>query len=485
MKQKIIIIFFISVMASMSCQKEESDFSFDGFEEPATETNVAAEKSKRNIEDAAIVLAEKLNGMAHSSAFETMLQLTMLLDSSQLENSKKSYKSAELPFIASFDHYDKNNGSIAGLLSNLTMADEDDFESFQQEYLDLTGTYTWNNNAGGWDYDEEADSMVIHFPHKSGQDDNNAMFTLKYEPFLTSSSVIEEYYEGDLPGKLKVRLNVNGNALLSHDLSFDYNNEVPVNIKGDLQFEDVQSKFIMNDTDNKTDTVQFTIKKGKKTIASMGLIMNGDFTRENIDDHVYTEENIESKYVFRLNEQTGKMERVLVQDTTTERHAALENIVLDARAFLQLWNIKLYADGNTEQIFRDYNEAFDNQGEEGYDEKKAKTDFSESLNEHTSMYVTYLEKNTIIAGIETFVDEHINYYRTFDPNTGEYKDTTETSYEIDYQLSFSDTSTINMETYYDEEFTILKRRLNNMIETFNSKYSEYDMNVSNLKRFKN
>lgn len=469
---------FIILFAMLSCEEQDHDYDFDGFENPVAQSTQTVEDNKRIIEDAAIDLASRLNSIARLPVFETMLNLKTLLDSAPPESFKKSANTHALPILSESEK--EYIGHTAGIISRYTITGDKEFESLQNTYADLKGKYSWNETAGSWDKSADVDSLVFVFPSKRSASSNNAVFSLSYSSLSGSNRIVEEYYEGDLPRTLHILLKVDNTNRLRYDLQIDYFSEVPKKVDGRLLLPGVESKFTFSDAGDATDTTKITIKQDGKTIISMGMILNGNFTSGHIDKNIYVTEEDTSYYDFRYNENTGKWERVLVSDTITSNHADLYNILFDARAYMQLMNIKLFADCTADTLMKEYDRLFANQDAAGFDEQGAINGFSESINAHCRMYVSHLEENTIIAGLSAFPNSETINYRIYNTETNQYKDTTEINHYIDYKLAFSDTSSVAVGTYFKEDFGALKSQLNAFIDDFNEKYEGYHVKLPRI-----
>ena len=426
---------------------DQSPQSFGYFEFVVTD----ATEEKNNFENAAIALADKASGILTTKSMmisESFVYYASVADPFENKTPKASqFKGFQI--VRNINELENNQRPFHQLLA---YESNDDPESIQDVYDELTGEYTWDQASKSWDY-ASSDQIIFKFPsiineQQVNQGANDVVFTVsEYTGTPMDIKYVQaDDYNGDVPVSLKFNMTLAGEKVMDYVLSASYDSDgFPSGITQTLKMDDYQ--FSTEFTNDQAELVsRFEFTKGSQSLITTELKVNGDYTVTSLDDHV-----IEYWAYDEMNHEDIQID---VADTANYHDWWIEvhpEEVTDgaSMSFTLMNDIQLAGSADVASLVSEY-EALD-QGE--WDNQTDK-DWIDAIDEYTEFYAADAGTNKTIADVEIYPYEDEETYTRYEwnPDTGTYDEyqETETYIEPMFILTFSDGSKVDMGVYYED-----------------------------------
>lgn len=375
-------------------------------------SKLSAEEQKQTIEDNGMQLLDAVSGLEETKVFDASTSFILRVNKNspmtaplmQLRNDmvKKSKKLAT--------NFDK--------ALKVMMADS----------LDIPwGEWQYNFTTNDMDKVKDlTDEIIIHFPADSAARTNNGLIHLVYE---ASDVIIPE--TGELyPSSITFVMKVDNVEAMSASFTGTYYAEgSPKNVVEELKIEDYSwTTTITND--QKIASASYEIKKGKMILMKTAGKIEGDLTRNSIEES--DPANMEVDFLEGVSLHYQVMDMAIV--------------------------------GGTKQ-FQAFMDEFKTLSKATYENEKAGMESAAALiNKYLVCYAYFVEENKKFADVEIYVEEYIHEYQmpVYNPLTGElvfdangypvFTTVKEASYELQPRLIMSDGSKVSVEDYFTEGF---------------------------------
>jgi len=501
MKKSIIFLLAVALIV-VSCKKDEDD---DVKIEPKEFSKLEPEEHKADIQNSAIELIDEVNDLATSEGTEAIVQIVMLMDSS---STLKSAKASPAGIMYNISDLSDNKITITDFMFNYSkMEEEEGDENIQEIYDEIKGTYTYNFETE--DFDEATgDQLVIIFPSTADATVNDATFTVTEFKTESFTSELLEEIEGVLPTSIKAQLTIGGTPMMDYSFSEPYKSDgTPTSLSSSLTISGFTFSTAINNKDDSDVSWEAAFKNGENNIISGKVGIKGKFTEQNLKDNTHyvieecvydqqtmgencTEEEV-TKEVYEATEE-GYFDNSSVYKW---EEVDIENILSSSYAYLDIFNIRLGGELNAKEMIPEIktidddwevanDEYWENyeEGDGSFNEKPFEERYTEAMNEYTSFFVSYLDKNQKIANVEFYVAEGQDSIFDYecepiyngDLYVGEdcnlVFEGMETYYYTDGRMVFGDDSKITAETYFEEGFSSFFDKVNELIGTINETY---------------
>lgn len=426
-----------------SCNKDD-DSAPNPAQAPDTFSELTVEQNKTNIEDNGIAMVNKMNELKSSSAIETSINLSQLLelndplsDDTMLEPGRLSGSTSKYSIVQALAGLGQGTSGSKEIFETLKTSTAEAPETPQEIFDDAAGTYTWNTSTQDWDAVEGGNKIIFKFPSTETGTTNNATYTVhSYSGITGTPNPLDADYAGDLPSGLAVDLAIDGNVVLEYGFAGAYNaNGEPTSFSTFLTL--TPFKFVVTLTNNSRDiSAKYSLTHNESILMDMGIGVNGNFTTEAIENSTDESEYLNSGY-----------------------------------AYFQMLDIKLSGDVNIKALIEENNKIYSEEYDDmDFDYDAATVQVVESFNRNVNLVLYYVAANAKIAETEFYVmEEEVleNCDYEYNYETGEWMTSNcETGIEKteNIRLVFADESKSDLETYTNGSFVDLEADFQELLD---------------------
>ena len=450
MKKLFFVIFLGSFLIFLvsSCDKDK-----DSVEKFST---ASVEENKTVVEDAGIDFVQVMDRMRPLKTIDAVANLADIMSSSDSKGIGFFRDSKLFSAFKAATYTAKGDKKINDVFDAMISCKGDDPESIKQFWDENVGTYTWNPLLGDWDIVLGGNKFIFYFPSSDVASTNDAIFTISNYTGVNIANPVDDDYTGDLPATVNADLKVGSSTLITFVFGAEYNTDgVPNKIAADLDIEGFKFEIDIANT-TKFVSASYTFLEGANVIMKLTASGEGLFTEDNYNDNTTTHSETNYYYDYVYNPYTQMWEEVLVPYTDTWEETDFEEILNSAAADFQLFNIAIRGNIDVKNLVDQIKLIDKDWDNELINENTAKERYVEKINQYLNLRLVNVSKNEIIAKVEAYVVHETNY---------NYEDI-----YIDFRLTFSDGSPIDVETYFDNGFNSFVNELNGLINDLNSEY---------------
>ncbi|MFA6580850.1 MAG: hypothetical protein WCS79_03520 [Paludibacter sp.] len=396
----------IFMFAFNSCNKDTNVLDLD---KTLKFTKLTVEEQKTSIEQNAIDLVNKMDGIQQTEGFVALTHLaTMTINSSQPV------------YLVPFRQ----------LRADLLKNDLKTLDNFTRQMRvaknvgdSIWGEWNWNSTYGEFTLAKNlTNTAIFHFPSDSTSTSNDATLTIIYvESTIAAPDTDPVEY---MPSSISVVLKVGTTEALKATFSGSYNADAtPTKLSQTLTIDKYSwSADLSNDKKNVSATYEF--KYDTETLLKYQLGAAGNFSESVLND-------------------------------STSRP---QDIVTSGSMYFQVFNIAMLGGFKDFKAFGDEMDVID--GQKNSDKDRVTKQVA-AINKYLKMYAYFVKENQKFADIEFYVVEKTETdYSNYNFNTGQYG--TMTYYDIQPRLVLSDGSKQDMETFVNTGFEDLINRLNEL-----------------------
>jgi len=408
----------------VGCSKDDNEVKTTEPEFPTDYSELTVEQNKTNLEDNGVSLVNSVTTLKNASGIQASIAFSKHLDGSTLPDNISGGRVGDnggvrlLQLLASFG---EGKSTPAKTLSGMRVATSN-FESFQAEYADVVGVYTYSKANDTWTYEKTGDRIIFKFPSTEAGTVNNAEYDIYgLETVNITSDLGGADYTGDYPTALKAELTVDGQKRMSYSFSASYNSKGdPSAVSISLSIDNYTLAY---EVSNSTTEAKFdySLKDGDKMLFGYGVRGQGNFS----SDAVEGSQNVGS-------------------------------VLTTATAYFQIMNIKFSGEVNAKAL-ADGMETADTIEEE-----------LALLNANYKLIVFYDDSKKKIAESEFYVtdEEYTEGEWIFNEQTQQYEyiETQKTKKVLEVRLIFADGTKSDLATYTDTGFDDIKNALDDFIE---------------------
>lgn len=445
------IAFYSLVLAlglfSTACKKEEVI-------PPIDDTPTVAE-NKQTIENTGIDLVNSMTELKDLQAMKSVSSFSSYMNKNTPKNGKHSVVKNNLgiEILNNLTLLSKEKMSLTDFFSSMKGYTEKsikaDSTALQFKFDQVKGVYTWNPSITDWDYVATGNDIVFNFPSTETGTTNNASITITYTGIDVNLPFgAEDQYTGDLPSEVTMNLKVDGTSQLSYSLECTYNsNGIPSSVVSTLTVSPFSLVVSVNYSTTDV-SVLYSFKKNTQIILEFGAGVTGDFVITTVDD--------------------------AINDTTADFNTA-GNIVHNANAHFQIFNIKLDGTLNTKELAKTLNTIKDNVDNGTIEDSIATQQAITAVNTNLVLKLLNTSTNDEIAKLKAYTFSGTNTYTTweYNPATGMYEEVikTESSTEVGMKFFFPDGTSVDADVYFNDGFGDLVSQINTFIADLNTEYA--------------
>lgn len=448
MKKLFNLIFLGSFMIFLIPSCTEKTDSAEKFSKQTVEEN------KTIVENSGIDFIQVMDRMRSLKTIDAVANLSDIMSSSGAKGIGFLRQSKLFSAFETVTAAAKGDKKVNDVFDAMISSKGEDPESIQQFWNENVGTYTWNKSLSDWDIVLGGNKFIFYFPASDLAVTNNAVFTISNYTGVTISNPVDEDYTGDLPVSINADLKVGSETLVTFVFGAEYNTDgVPKAIAADLDIEGFKFEI---DIANTTEVVSVSYKflEGSNVIMKLTASGEGLFTEENYNDNTTHYSETYSYYDYIWNEATQQYDiPVLVEWTDEWQETDGEEIIHSAKADFQLFDVAIRGEIDIKNLVDQMKIINEN---ESLSEKVSAESSVEKINQYLNLRLVNVPKNEIMAKAEAYVVHEINQY---------YED-----YYVDFRLTFSDGSPIDIETYFDNGFDSFIDEVNSLINDLNTEY---------------
>ncbi|MCF8378909.1 MAG: hypothetical protein K9H49_04980 [Bacteroidales bacterium] len=454
--KKLILLLTISSLFLVACKKDKD-------ENPEPFSQLTVEQNKEVIEIAGIEMVNTMDDMKDLDAIEVCVNLAETLDSADPTASKPGKKSKLAYTVDAIAGIASDDYEFNAFFNDMKYGVEiEDPESIQDLWEEIVGTYTWNSEMQDWDYSENSSEVVLLFPAMDNSTSNDGKLRIYGYMGVFMNNPLDDEYSGDLPTDIAFEISVNNTVLVTYTFGVNYNEEgIPSALASDLSIPPF--KWEVDMTNNDTDvTLNYKFTHNNEIVLEVGGGAKGLFTQANVDANTVLVTDTYYYYDWVYNPMTGYYEEVLVEGIDEWEEVEFEEIINSSEAHFQMFNILINGEVNIKALVDQIRIIEDAETEDWTDADYTKEteDIVVEINKNINLRVINADDNSKIAEIEAYVVTETNSWG-------------EDSW-IDFRFVFSDGSTIDAETYFDEGFENFVDEINALIADINA---EYDANI--------
>jgi len=414
----------VAASVFVGCSKDDDEVKTTEPEFPTDFSELTVAQNKTNLEDNGVSLVNAVTTLKNASGIQTSIAFSKHLDGSTLPDNIDGGRVGDnggvrlLQLLSSFG---KGQSSPAKTLSGLRVA-ADDFESFQAEYADVVGVYTYSKANDTWTYAKTGDKIVFKFPSTETGTVNNAEYAIYgLETVTITSDLGGDNYAGDYPTALKADLTIDGEKHMGYSFSASYNSSGdPSAVSIALSIDNYTLGY---EVSNSTSEAKFDyfLKDGDKLLFGYGVRAQGNFS-----------------------------------STAVEGSQNAGDVVTTASAYFQIMNIKFSGEVNANTLA---------------DALDAATTIEQQLaawNANYKLIVFYDDSKQKIAESEFYIadEEYTETEWSYNPNTDEWEATEvkKTKKALEVRLVFADGTKSDLATYTDTGFDDIQDSLETFID---------------------
>lgn len=391
-------------------------------------STLTVEQQKQSIEDNGIKLADKMDDLQKTQAFEAVTQFIDRMNNNDSESG--------VPALAA---------PLRQLQSNLLNNDVNSLDKFNKqmrvacnEIDSLWGERSWNESTQEFDLTTKLDKKaIIHFPGDSLSTTNNATLTITYaESTVKAPDTDPVQY---LPKSLSVNIIVGSKEVLKATFDGAYKTDAtPTSLVQTLTIGDFNWNSTLTNTTKKA-SGSFTFKQKDETLLKYKVDAAGTLTADAMNDSTSNPEDvINSGHMF-----------------FQAMNIAIDGGIADVKGFAKEGNAL-----KPDSIVHNYGEY--SYTEYIYDSKSYCDKEVAIFNKYLKTYGYFVDKNQKFADVEFYAAESTETdYDNYNDNTGEYG--TKKVYNSKPRLVLSDGSKVDMNNYKNQTgFEDLKNRLEDL-----------------------
>jgi hypothetical protein len=427
-KLTLLSILFVGIVFT-SCKKDKDEVT--PFNSKYADKTV--EENKQSLEDNGIEMVGKLDELKSATGIEVAFSFA---DKSQYEVTGKtvSLNIKPINIIASLKQSNNYKEAVSSLKSTM-----EDPQSIIDVWDSIVGKYTWNSTDEVWDYSPLSDAIVFEFPGKEGDTENTATITVDNFNTVTISNPdfgIDSIINPIFPTSLNVELKYNSTVLSTFAFTAAYaETGLPTSVEVVLTVDDFSLSAKATHTPYTSASIKYSFKQADNILVEMYADASGNWSEENIDANTTTDE-------------------------WGDDEVAVENILKNGNAYVQLMNVKLAGMVDVKSLAT-VGKDLDQQAEnETITEQEYYDKLVDAYNKYIKLVVVYADTKEKIANAEFFAVEETDDWGTY--------------YSIDVRFVFADGSKVSAETYFSEGFDDLVGEINDFITNVNN---EYDVNI--------
>ncbi|HEY5746523.1 MAG TPA: hypothetical protein VIU12_10630 [Chryseolinea sp.] len=413
----------VAASVFVGCSKDDDEVKTTEPEFPTEYSELTVEQNKSKLEDNGVSLVNAVTTLKNASGIQTSIAFSKYLDGSTLPDNIGGRVGDNggvrlLQLLASFGN---GQSSPAKTLAGLRVA-TDDFESFQAEYADVVGVYTYSKANDTWTYQKTGDKIVFKFPSTEAGTTNNAEYSVYgLETVTITSELGGDNYTGDYPTALKADLTIDGTKHMGYTFSASYNsNGDPSAVAIALS---IDSYTLAYEVSNSTTEAKFdySLKDGDKLLFGYGVRGTGNFSSNAVEG----------------SQNAG-------------------DVLTTATAYFQIMNIKFSGEVNANAMA------------DGLDAASTIEQELAVLNANYKLIVFYDDSKQKIAESEFYItdEEYTETEWSYNSATGEWEanEVTKTKKAIEVRLVFADGTKADLATYTDTGFNDIKDSLDTFID---------------------
>ncbi|AYB33791.1 hypothetical protein [Chryseolinea soli] len=413
----------VAASVFVGCSKDDDEVKTTEPEFPTDYSELSVEQNKTKLEDNGVSLVNAVTTLKNASGIQTSIAFSKYLDGSTLPDNigGRVGDNGGVRLLQLLSSFGNGHSSAAKTLSGLRVA-TDGFQSFQAEYADVVGVYTYSKANDTWTYEKTGDKIVFKFPSTETGTTNNAEYSVYgLETVTITSDLGGDNYTGDYPTALKADLTIDGAKHMGYSFSASYNSKGdPSAVAIALSIDNYTLAYEVSNstTDAKFD---YSLKDGDKLLFGYGVRASGNFS-----------------------------------STAVEGSQNAGDVVTSATAYFQIMNIKFSGEVNANTLA---------------DALEAATTIEQRLaawNANYKLIVFYDDSKQKIAESEFYIadEEYTETEWSYNPNTDQWEATEvkKTKKALEVRLVFADGTKSDLATYTDTGFDDIKDSWDKFVE---------------------
>ncbi len=400
-----------------SCDDKETTDVDDSDVYNTEYSEVTVTEAKQDVEDAGINLVNEIDAMQNEEAVEVGTSLVGLMSSGNISASSFNVPIRAMQILA-------KGTKVTPEMYSLLKSTTDEGVALSDSFATLCATYTYNFDTDSFDVTENSDAIQILFPGKDGDASNTA--ELKVYDFTTKEisstrSEVEIPAGTEFPTGLKAYLKYEDTDIVTYSLSASYSSEgTPTSVENTLTIGDYSFNESLSHTLNEAASFDFSFKNEDNVLVAFGAEVNGDWSEDNISENI------------------------------TDEDEAVEEILQNGNAYFQIMTIKAVGMADIKAIVdgeQEFSAAYTDSTWTDEVDKEAADNLVSLVSENASFVLVYVEDYSKIAWLEPYTVENTEEYTW----NGEVY--TESDYDLDFKLVFSDDSKMSLESFVDNELS--------------------------------
>lgn len=414
--KKLFLVGFTSLFIMTSCSSDD-DSSNNSNESgtPKIEGSLTPEEGKKQLEDNAIQLLNKIEDFENDSALNEIIELAEFLSADN--SSPKHLNGFQLTAVNSIINLSNAKNSVLDTALNQTTAVETTtLEDFNNE----KGVYTWNPALKGGEGDFEKTGNSDDIIYNIAFNGKNAVFTVSEFDMTFAKD------DAEVPTKAVAQLNIGSTTVFSQNYtaSIDTGKTVPNNFSNTTKIGAFSLVTEYSNSNNQSLTQSFQFKIGNDVIAGYNYTTEGNFNEVENDSAEFTD--------------------------------VLDN----ATVSLQFLNATLVTKANDDNVNPESELTID--------------EVIELLNNNINSEL--IINNKSIAKNQFYKDQEEFPVFNFDPNTGDLNETTETEDIINARFLFEDGTTADFDTYFDNSFSNTEDKFESVFDVYTNLFEDINFN---------
>lgn len=384
-------------------------------------SSLTVEQHKQAIEEQGILLLQKIDSLKYLKSAHVMKDFILLMDSASGPEMNKE--------IAQYVKTLDGKQQVKSMSANAPM-----LPTIAQVYSQLTGIYSYDPVNNQWIRTENNSEIRFEFP-SGGSAINNASVTLANFSSIPSPTVMDlggVYFS--LITSLKLTVNINNADVFAFRFAGSYNVDgIPTYMNAVMNFSE-----------------------GFKIVSTFV-----NLTSRATYDNVFS--NSTSEIMSQHFEVNGNLDYNKILDGLDSNSNASPIEVLDqANAYMTIGNLRIVALADFTGLNSDMNDV-NSQVKESVDSAVV------TLNNHTSIYIKYVDANNVIAKSEFYTHSEIKTDYVWNENTQSYEMVEYTKYIPEMKMQFQDGSAIDG-SFFDLGFETLKTNLEEFGKAMDENY---------------
>ncbi len=443
MKNKILVpIVSLAILFTISCKKDKD------VEPIPTPSGHSIEENKATVEDAGIAFKNSISKLENLEAINYVDNFSRLVDlSDPFNNGSKGIKKSTPFQVLAYINLLADGKATQKTTINTLKATESD--TLQTEFNEVKGIYNWNSQTEVWDFNQTGNNLVLNFPSTETGTSNDAQITIAYSgtdvqlPFD-----LEDEYSGDMPVSITMNFSVSGTTYISYQTNVTYLSVgLPSTVVNTLSI----APFTMEcnaSYNQETAAMTYSFKDDNTVIISYGVDVSGNISVNQIDTYIDNDD-------------------------------VPDNLLSGAHSYFQIFDIKLDGIVDVNGLVSDIHTIEDTEYSSDEAENNADVDL---INNHLNLQLSIVSTEEVIATFEAYPTSHQNTWYNYEWNdqTQEWEEVeiTETYYDIALRIVYPDGSSVNADTYFENDFQTDFSDLIDEINSFTTELNnEYDLDI--------